>query len=434
MSNLDQIPVSIKRDLPNRTPFFYGWIILAAGTFGIIMTGPGQTYSVSIFIEFIIKDLELNRTLVSTLYSLGTLIGGFSLPFWGRQIDQREARKLAGWISLLFGLSCIFMGFIQNAWMLALGFILIRMLGQGSLGLISQTVINQWWVRRRGMVMGISGLLMSLLGMGAFPLMVYALISAFDWRASFIILGMSVLLLMMPVGLLFFRNKPEEYQLHPDGVIMPESSELLRLGQLQAIEANWTLKEAMKTSTFWILVMGTTSFSIIGTGIFFHLVSIFETHGLDASLAASVFIPVSIAAALGTLFGGYLADHVPLKYLIALSLVMQAISLFSVRILAGPGTAILFGLILGASMGISRPVGTVIWPAFYGRANLGSIYGFITAIGIVGAAVGPLPFGFVYDRVGSYQPVLVISAIISILFASISLGIRKPVKKSLKII
>lgn len=147
MSVIDRVTTSVKKDLPNRTPFFYGWIILAAGTFGIIMTGPGQTFSVSIFIEFIMEDLGISRTLVSTLYSVGTLIGGFTLPFWGRQIDKHGARKLAGIISLLFGISCIFMGFVQNALMLLLGFILIRMLGQGSLGLVSQTVINQWWAQ-----------------------------------------------------------------------------------------------------------------------------------------------------------------------------------------------------------------------------------------------------------------------------------------------
>lgn len=429
MAEIDQVITTVKEDLPNRTPFFYGWIILAAGTFGIIMTGPGQTFSVSIFIEYIIEDLGISRTMVSSLYSIGTLIGGFSLPFWGRQIDQRGTRKLAGWISLLFGFSCIFMGFVQNAMMLVLGFILIRMLGQGSLGLVSQTVINQWWVRKRGMAMGISGLLMSLIGMGVFPTMVYALISSYDWRIAFGILGVAMLLLMVPVGVLFFRNKPEDYQLHPDGVALPESNELLLIGDLHAIEENWTLNEAMKTRVFWILVISTSSFSFLGTGIFFHLVSIFETQGLGASLAASVFVPVSIAAAVSTLIGGYLADHVPLKYLLAFSLVIQSISLLSVRILQGPGTAILFGLILGVSMGISRTIATVVWPDFYGRANLGSIYGFISAVGIVGAALGPLPFGLAFDQMGSYQPVLVVSAVISMLLGLISLSIQKPAKK-----
>ncbi len=139
-------------------------------------------------------------------------------------------------------------------------------------------------------------------------------------------------------------------------------------------------------------------------------------------------MPVSIAAALSTLLGGYLADHIPLKYLLATSLVIQAISVLSIRILHDPISAIFFGLILGTSMGTSRAIGTVVWPAFYGRANLGSIFGFISAISIVGAALGPLPFSFTFDRFGSYQPVMMISAVISLLLGLVSLSIKKPVK------
>ena len=73
-------------------------------------------------------------------------------------------------------------------------------------------------------------------------------------------------------------------------------------------------------------------------------------------------------------------------------------------------------------------MGTVVWPAFYGRLHLGSIFGFIFAISIIGAAIGPLPFGFVYDKIGSYQPVLVVSAVISILLGLVSLSIKKPVR------
>lgn len=101
------------------------------------------------------------------------------------------------------------MGFVQNVLMLGFGFILIRMLGQGSLSMVSQMVINQWWMRKRGMISGLFGLVMVLVGMGAFPSLVYALISRFEWRIAYGFLGLALLLLMAPVGLLLFRNRPE---------------------------------------------------------------------------------------------------------------------------------------------------------------------------------------------------------------------------------
>jgi nitrate/nitrite transporter NarK len=70
----------------------------------------------------------------------------------------------------------------------------------------------------------------------------------------------------------------------------------------------------------------------------------------------------------------------------------------------------------------------VVWPTFYGRQNLGSIYGFTSAVGVLGAALGPLPFGIVFDSIGSYQSVLLASAGICLLFGLVCLSIRKPRK------
>jgi len=64
----------------NGFPVFYGWVILAAGALGLILTSPGQTYAVSIFIDHFIRDLGVSRSLVSTLYTAATLLGSLSLP------------------------------------------------------------------------------------------------------------------------------------------------------------------------------------------------------------------------------------------------------------------------------------------------------------------------------------------------------------------
>lgn len=417
-----------KNTLVTSFPFYYGWVIMAAGTLGMIMTSPGQTYTESIFIEYLINDLAISRSLISSLYAFGTLVGGFSLPFWGKQIDRRGARKMVTIISVLFGLSCIYMGFVQNALMIGLGFILIRMLGQGSLGLVSQTVINQWWVRKRGMIMGISGLLMALLGIGGFPPLVYWLISTFEWRMAYIILGIGLLVILAPIGLLLFRNRPEDYDLQPDGVQHDNSGESHSLIDGLEEEENWTLKEAIHTSVFWVFGISLSLFALLITGLTFHLVSIFLNQGLEASFAAGVYLPIAITAAGTTFLMGYLSDHVKLRYLLAAGLLFQAASLLMAIWIRDPLSVIIFGIILGVTNGIPRALGTVVWPTFYGRKHLGSIYGFTSAMMVIGAALGPLPFGFVFDRIGSYHPVLWVFAVISILFGGVCLLTRKPSK------
>lgn len=409
-------------------PFYYGWVIMAAGTLGMIMTSPGQTYTESIFIESLITDLSLSRSLVSTLYSLGTLVGGFSLPYWGRQVDHHGTRKMVTIVAILFGLSLIFMGFVQNPLMVGLGFVLIRMLGQGSLGLVSQTTINQWWVRKRGLIMGISGLLMALIGMGGFPSLVHWLISVLDWRAAYIILGLSMMLIMAPVGFFFFRNRPEEYLLVPDGVKVDEPETIQHKLTENPIEINWTLKEASHTRAFWIFGMSLSFYVLAVTGLTFHIVSIFQTQGLDSSLAASVFLPIAITAALSNMLVGYLSDRVPLQVLLSIGLLLLSAALITAQWLQGTGLVLIFGIIFGISNGFARTLGSVVWPAFYGRQHLGSIYGFTAVMTVIGAAIGPLPFGVVYDLIGSYKPVLWVTAIISVLLGLGSLSTHKPMK------
>jgi len=410
-------------------PFFYGWVIMAVGTLGLIMTSPGQTYTESIFIEYLIEDLNLSRSLISSLYAFGTLVGGFSLPLWGKQIDRKGPRLMITLVSILFGLSLIYMGFVKSSWMIGIGFILIRMLGQGSLGLISQTAINQWWSRKRGMIMGISGLLMSLIGMGTFPNLVHGLIAAVDWRNTYILLGVSLIFLMAPLGYLFIRNKPEDYGLSPDGENTGDLEKVNSTIYKEAKEENWTLKEAFGTYAFWILSASLSLFTLLITGITFHLVSIFQSHGLDATTAARIFLPLSITGALTNLLVGYLSDHVELRFLLSIGLLLLGVSLILVLTLKGTGSALAFGIVLGSANGFIRTISTVSWPTFFGRKHLGSIYGFTSALGIIGAALGPLPFGYVFDWIGSYNPVLIIFSTICLFLAVLSLRVIRPQKQ-----
>jgi sugar phosphate permease len=414
----------------HKWPFFYGWVIMVVGTLGMIMTSPGQTYTESIFIEFLIEEIQISRSLISSLYSFGTLVGGFSLPLIGKQIDRHGTRKTMTLVAILFGLACIYMGFVQNAWMIGLGFIMVRTLGQGSLGLISQTAINQWWVQKRGVIMGISGLVMALLGMGAFPSLVHWLIAITEWRLAYIILGLSLLFIMAPLGFLFIRNRPEDFGLQPDGAAI-KFEDIERFGFTPSPEPkNWTLKEAMRTPAFWIIASSITLFAMLITGLTFHLVDIFKTQSLSASAAASVFIPIAITAALTNFIAGYLSDYIPLKILMAIGLIVQALSLYLATILQGAGLVLFFGVMLGLANGLIRAVSQIVWPTFYGRENLGSILGFTSAMSIIGAAIGPLPFGIVYDLTGDYRWVLTISAAVSLVLGGINFTIQKPQKKA----
>ena len=342
----------------SRSPIFYGWIILCVGTLGFIMTSPGQTYGVSIFLEYFIKELNLSRSAVSTLYTVGTLTGSLALPIVGRAIDRHGLRLIFVIVTILFGMTCVYMGFVQNAVMLCIGFIGLRMLGQGSLYLVCINAINRWWVRRRGMAIGISGLVASLIGVGGFPTLLDTLIPLYGWRMTFTILGGILAVVMLPIGAIFIRHQPEDYGIKPDGDAPTPTSDTTRTPIED--EEHWTLKEAMRTSAFWLVMISGAAISMLSTGLMFHMVSIVTDHGLSASVAARVYMPIAATTAMVTMGSGMLVDRTQIRWLLAAMLFLQSVSLVMVSWLQNNTMAYLYGIILGASGGLSRTVGGVV--------------------------------------------------------------------------
>jgi len=195
--------------LINAIPIYYGWVIAIVGAVGLVLTSPGQTYAVSVFIDHIIEDLGLSRSVVSTLYTVGTLTAGFAMPFVGRKIDKRGPRYVMTAVVVAFGLVCIYMGFITNALMVGIGFVGLRLLGQGSLSMVSRYIVNQWWVRRRGLVLVIAGLATALLGSGGFPNLINTLIPQLRLLTTFMLLGVMSLVGLVPIRLIFVRSRPD---------------------------------------------------------------------------------------------------------------------------------------------------------------------------------------------------------------------------------
>ncbi|MEM7029408.1 MAG: MFS transporter [Chloroflexota bacterium] len=428
-------PQTMNSDVVSRTPFYYGWVILVVATFGMIMSSPGQTYAVSIFIEHFIQELGISRSLISTLYTVGTLASSFTLPWIGRQIDHRGARLMMFTTAIIFGLVCIYMGFVLNAIMLGIGFFLLRMLGQGSLSLVCSNVINQWWVQKRGPLLGISGVVSATLGLGAVPIVIHYLIPELGWRNTYMVLGLALLVVLAPISYFFIRNRPEDHGLLPDG-IKAEAQSDAQDGEPKAnapqpvAEENWTRSEAMRTPIFWVFLLGLSSIASLGTGLTFHIVSIFEDSGMSATLAATAFGPIAVTMAITNLASGFLVDRMRLRTLMSLGLLFQASSLWLVSYLSNTTMAILFGIIMGITFGLMRTVHVVSWAKYYGRLHLGSITGVTATVTSAASALGPMPMGLARDALGSYGPTLMVLSVIPLVLAVVCLFVDRPQKST----
>lgn len=386
---------------------YYGWTLLAAASLGMFMTAPGQTLGVSVFLDRIIADLGLTRSTVSLLYTIGTLVGALALPSIGRFIDRRGPRMSVVVISTLFALACGFMSIVNGLVTLLIGFVLIRGLGQGALSLVSLHAVNIWFVRRRGLAVGLLGFGMAA-ATAAFPILIEGLIRAFDWRGAYLALGAAVAAVMIPVGALFYRSQPEHYGLQPDG--LPPTATAYP-------EAAYSAAEARRTRTFWLFMAGDFLMAMLGTALIFHHYGIMANSGLDRLEAATVFVPMAAATAGANLLGGVLMDRLQPRFVLSAGQLLQATTLVFAALVSSPTSMLIYGALLGTSQGLNGAVKASAYAHYFGRRHIGAIKGFASTISVAGTAAGPLVVALGFDAVGSYTPVLLACAALPLALA-----------------
>ena len=411
---------------------YYGWIIVFIGALGIFFSGPGQTYSNSIFIDAYIEDFGWSRSLVSSVYSIATLVAGLMMIFVGRFIDRFGQRVMMVVVGTLFAIACFWNSAVSTIWMLSIGFFAIRLLGQGSMSLIPNTLAAQWFVKKRGFAVSLMAL-GSFISAMVFPIINTWLIDTWDWRFAWQFWGILLLVIFVPVALLGVRNKPEDIGLEPDGPLKQkeELKPILGSAVVKEAEEDWTLQEAKKTRAFWAILICVGIPSMINTGITFHILSIFGSNDLSPGIAATVLSLMAMVGIPMSFVSGFITDRVQTNYLLLAIFIIEFILLLMLLITNNFFMAILFGIIWGTANGLERISLNVIWPNYFGRKYIGSINGVGVTMTVLGSSLGPLPFGVGFDLFHSYTPVLLASLIFPVIGMVCAILAKKPNKSEI---
>jgi len=409
---------TLQSRLVNASPVHYGWIILAAGTFGSFMTLPGQTAGVSVFFDPITSDLHISRTWASAAYAAGTLAGILPAPVIGRWIDRRGPRLSAGIIAAGLALACVFMALVDSRWMLLVGFALLRGAAIGGLSLVSQQVVNLWFVQRRGIAAAAASLGLAA-GSMIFPLCIDHLIALYGWRGAYIALALLVPATMLPVGALLFRDRPERFGLTTDaGLPVPAK-------RVQD-EPSFTRNDALRTRAFWLLCALGFLTNAIGTALLLNHFSIMQSACIgrgEALQVLAVYAGVQVAVTLCT---GVLLDRYEPHRLVPLPMLLLAAAAVLPALSHGVAASWLYALCLGGAYGSQQAIGAAGYAQYFGRDHLGAIRGTSFVFGISGAAFGPLPFAASMDFTGSYVLALSCSALLCLLCAAASFVTKRP--------
>ena len=385
--------------LAKRLSFYYGWVMLPIAMLAAIVTSPGQTYGVSIFNPSFREALGLSHSQLTGAYMMGTLLAALPQPYIGSLMDRFGIRRVMFVVVILFGIASVFMSQVQTLLMLFLAFFFLRLLGQGALSLTANNTLAMWFQTRLGTVAGImsAGVAGSI---ALTPTLFLLLINQFDWRGAYVALGVLVCLIMLPLLLLFYRNRPEDVGQLLDG---RSSAETARLKEETTPEVSFTLREAQHTRAYWIMLAVSAAFALIITAVFFNIVPIFTDHGLTDANAAATYTTVALALATMQLVGGFLADHIRLNWLAAICISSLVVGIGLLNRADSVMLAQLYALFVGIGQGLFGAVTNTVWVRYFGRAHLGSIRGSVTMAMVASSSAGPFIMGATYDLFGSYQ-------------------------------
>jgi MFS family permease len=397
---------------------FYGWRIVIAGTTCFLLLGGIGFYSFGVFFSPLTEAFNWTRTEISLAITIACLVGlsGFLIGKW---IDKYGARKMILLGALISGISFALLGLINSLWQF---YALYLTLGLGlacASDIAVMKMVSNWFSERRGLA---TGIVYTGYGLGGFlmPLLASYFVVSLGWRASYHFLGLLILVILIPLSLFLIKEKPEDVGLLPDGKPREERQEQVQNSK------EWTLKEALKTRTYPLIVaaMGLAFLGI--AAVIAHLIPFLEDRGLSPQLAAVILSATLGISILGRIIVGYLSDRMPLKYLATFLFLLQAGGLLLLLKADSEVLLWVFAFIFGLAIGGLFVLAPLLIGKYFGTTSFGELYGGIWALTTIGWAGGPPLAGYIFDLTRSYNIALLLFIAMTILAIIFSLFIKPP--------
>ena len=285
----------MQQRLANRTPFYYGWVVLAAAGSAIFVRNAAASLTIAVFVYPLSEELGWSRTLISGAAATGGLAATFMSPLVGTLIDRYGARTVLTTSIVLLCITTVSLAWsditltVMGAtipWVFYIGYATGRVIFSSPVQIGASVVVSRWFIRLRGRTSGILNLSHSI-GMVLFPLIASMVIAQSGWRDAWYVLGVLVFVAaLLPVAMLI-SERPEDLGLRPDGDTEDRTADDAD-GSTQADaleEPDWTTKEAIRTPTLWLLALATGLLFLMQAGTNTHSAAFFQDQGLGAVTA-----------------------------------------------------------------------------------------------------------------------------------------------------
>ncbi len=399
----------------------YAWVVSAL-TFTVLLVAAGVRTAPAVFIKPLEAEFGWSRGDISFAVAISLFAFGLGGPLAGNLIDRWGPRRVmvAGLALVALGLGPLVV--LRSLWQLHLFWGLITGIGTGSVAtVLGATVANRWFKQHRGLMVGLFGAASSA-GQLIFLPGLIALTTAQGWRTAMLALAGTMVLLLLPVAV-WMRDRPQDVHLRPVG---DDGTADSRIDPSPAVGT--ALSTAIRTRDFWLLagsffICGYTSNGLIGTHLLPHALE----HGFTEVAAAGALGLMGMMNIVGTLASGWLTDRYDNRKLLATYYGFRAVAIAALPFVVEIRGLLIFAVLYGLDWIATVPPTVNLTAQRYGKASLGTIFGWIFCAHMVGAGVAAYAGGFFHDLLGNYQLVFISAAVLGFIAVALSMTItRRP--------
>jgi len=401
------------------------WLV-ASVTFLTLICAAAFRSTTSIMFMPLEMEFGWTRSITSAAVSVNLVIYGLTAPFAATLMERFSPKRIAILALTLVALGTGLTVTMTQSWQLVLYWGVFVGVGTGCLALVfGSLVANRWFSHRRGLVTGIFSAAYATGQLVFLPALTQVVMTQ-GWRISSLIVA-AFAAAVIPVFAIMFKNSPEEIGLQPYGGPHPDSS---GAPAPKTFKSTLTVLFASTSKpAFWILagtffVCGWTTNGLIGA----HFIPAAHDHGMPAGTAAGLLAVVGIFDFVGTILSGWLTDRVNPIILLVFYYGLRGLALFTVPFVLGPTVEpplLFFIVFYGLDWIATVPPTIELCRRYFGRAQSPSVYGWVFAAHMIGAAIAAEFAGAIRETQGSYFIAWITAAVLCLVAAGSVLLLRR---------
>jgi len=388
---------------------FYGWRIVGAAYVTLFISVGFLFYSYGVFFPALEAEFGGGRFAVSIGLALMNLAIGLSSPNIGRLIDTWSIRGV-----MMLGAASMSVGFVVASQITAIWqfyLLLATLLGVGAsmIGqLPSSTLVANWFVKRRGLALGVATMGVSTSGMVMAPVTTQ-LIERFGWRTTFIIFGAITAGAILPLVRAIVVDRPESMNLHPDGkpgrALELDEEEVAALRRSPALPTppEFTMRATFRNPNFWAIALTIASCFFMLGAVLVHMVPHVRDLGFAPMNAAYVLAMSAGVGVIGKIVFGFVADYVDTRLALFTCILFQAAGVALLLYAQAYPALLVAGAVFGFGMGGVVPLWGSLIGEYFSQRTFGRVMGLMTPC-MLPLQISGVPYaGYIFDRFGAYD-------------------------------